>query len=432
MAAITKESVFEYHQRNGKPGKLEVVPTKPLKTQLDLGLAYTPGVAYPVLAIAENPDLAYEYTSKGNLVAVVSNGTAILGLGDRGALAGKPVMEGKSILFKNFADVDSIDIEVDSHDPDKIIEVTAAIAPTFGGINLEDIKAPECFYIEQKLKSMLDIPVFHDDQHGTAIILGAAVLNAIEIGNKKIGDLKIVFSGAGAASIACANHLVKLGVPKTNIWMCDTKGLIYNGREKNLIPEKAQYAQGDKPATLADCFKDADMFIGLSVANIVNEEMLGSMNKDPIIFAMANPDPECKYEMTKKVRPDAIFGTGRSDYPNQVNNLLGFPYIFRGALDVRARAINDEMKLAATQALAELAKQPVPKEVLKAYDLDHLEFGRDYVVPKPLDSRVCFWEAPAVAKSAMETGVARIKLDLTKYPSQLEARLSKRKIWEIA
>jgi malate dehydrogenase (oxaloacetate-decarboxylating)(NADP+) len=319
------------------------------------------------LEIERDPTLAYEYTSKGNLVAVVSNGTAILGLGDRGALASKPVMEGKGVLFKAFADVDVFDIEVDSHDPDTVIEVTRAIAPTFGGINLEDIKAPECFYIETKLKEMLDIPVFHDDQHGTAIILGAAVMNAAEIIHKPLNSLKVVFSGAGASAISCANQLVKLGAKKTNIWMVDTAGLIYQGRKEKMTPEKVAFAQDHSPATLAEVLEGADLFIGLSAADLVTADMVKRMSKDPIIFAMANPNPEIPYEIARAARKDAIVGTGRSDFPNQINNVLGFPFIFRGALDVRSRAINEEMKLAASYALAKLAKEPVPTDVLKVY-----------------------------------------------------------------
>jgi malate dehydrogenase (oxaloacetate-decarboxylating)(NADP+) len=426
MSPITKEKALEYHHLNGKPGKIAIVPTKPMNTQEDLGLAYTPGVAYPVLEIEKDPNLAYEYTSRGNLVAVVSNGTAILGLGDRGALASKPVMEGKAVLFKVFADVDVFDIEVDSHDPDTVIEVTRAIAPSFGGINLEDIKAPECFYIENKLKEMLDIPVFHDDQHGTAIILGAAVMNAVEITSKKFADLKVVFSGAGASAHACALQLVKMGVPRSNIWMVDSVGLIYKGRKEKMTPEKEEFAQGTTPATLAQTLEGADVFIGLSAADLVTPDMLKKMNKGPILFPMANPDPEIKYELARQARPDAIVGTGRSDFPNQINNVLGFPFIFRGALDVQARAINEEMKLAASKALSDLAKEKVPADVLKAYNLDHLEFGLDYVVPKPLDKRVCLWEAPAVAKAAMDSGVARKKIDMDQYLKQLEARLLKK------
>ena len=369
--------------------------------------------------------MAYEYTDRGNLVAVISNGTAILGLGDRGALASKPVMEGKGVLFKAFADIDVFDIEVDSHDPDTVIEVTRAIAPTFGGINLEDIKAPECFYIETKLKEMLDIPVFHDDQHGTAIILGAAILNALEITERKPDEVKVVFSGAGASGISCAKQLVQLGVPRENIWMVDSRGLITRGRKEKLTPEKALFAQEHAPATLADVLEGADIFIGLSAPDILTQEMVKRMAHDPIIFAMANPDPEIKYELARQARPDAIVGTGRSDYPNQINNVLGFPFIFRGALDVRSSTINDDMKLAASHALAGLTKEPVSKDVLQAYQLDHLEFGRDYVVPKPFDKRVCLWEAPAVAKAAIESGVARLSIDMDQYVSQLEERLMK-------
>jgi malate dehydrogenase (oxaloacetate-decarboxylating)(NADP+) len=423
MSQITKETALEYHRLNGMPGKISVTPTKPLDTQTDLGLAYTPGVAYPVLEIERDPDLAYEYTSKGNLVAVISNGTAILGLGDRGALASKPVMEGKAVLFKKFADVDSIDIEVDTHDPDKLIMVAEAIGKTFGGINLEDIKAPECFYIEQTLQSKLDIPVFHDDQHGTAIIMGAALLNALEISGKKVKDIKIVFLGAGASAIACAKHSIKLGVPKENIWMCDTKGLIFHGRKEGMTPEKELFAQGDHPEILADVLEGADMFVGLSAANTVTPEMIKRMRQSPLIFAMSNPDPEIKYELARATRPDAMIGTGRSDYPNQINNVLGFPFNFRGALDVRASAINDEMKIAATYALSALAKEPVPADVLKIYGLTHLEFGPEYIVPKPFDKRVCLWEAPAVAEAAMKSGVARINIDLKEYQNQLKTRL---------
>lgn len=422
MKKTTPQEALEYHQLDGRPGKISVIPTKPLKNQRDLSLAYTPGVAVPVLEIEKDPDLAYQYTDRGNLVAVISNGTAILGLGDRGALASKPVMEGKSVLFKVFADIDVFDIEVDTHDPDRLIDVVAAISPTFGGINLEDIRSPECFYVEQKLQSMLDIPVFHDDQHGTAIILSAALLNALEITNRRLDEIKIVFSGAGAAGIACANQLVNLGVPRQNIWMCDVAGLVYNGREELMFPQKTIYAQGDCPCCLADVLPGADVFIGLSAANVLQPEMLSRMRSSPIIFAMANPDPEINYDLARATRPDAIVATGRSDYPNQINNVLGFPFIFRGALDVHARSINGEMKTAAARALAALAKEPVPQEVLQAYNLTHLEFGRDYIVPKPLDRRVCTWESPAVAKAAMESGVARRLIDLSRYPQELEER----------
>jgi len=425
MIRITREDALEYHHLDGVPGKLSVVPSKPLDSQRDLSLAYTPGVAYPVLEVEQDPANAYTYTNKGNLVAVISNGTAILGLGHRGALASKPVMEGKGVLFKKFAGIDVFDIEVDVLDPDLLIEVVAAIAPTFGGINLEDIRSPECFRIEQTLQARLDIPVFHDDQHGTAIILGAALMNALEITNREITDIKVVFSGAGAAGIACANQLVKLGVPREHIWMCDAAGLVYHGRAELMFPEKEIYAQGEQAGTLAEALVGADVFIGLSAANIVTPEMLKPMRSNPIIFAMANPDPEIKYELARAARPDAIVATGRSDYPNQINNVLGFPFIFRGALDVQARAINDEMKVAASQALSALAKEPIPAEVLKAYGVDHLEFGADYIVPKPLDPRVCLWEAPAVAKAAIQSGAARRALDLDTYVEVLQKRIAK-------
>ncbi len=422
MIHITREDALNYHRLNGKPGKLSVFPTKPLHNQRDLSLAYTPGVAYPVLEIEQDLDMAYEYTNKGNLVAVISNGTAILGLGDRGALASKPVMEGKGVLFKRFADIDVFDIELASHDPEVVIQTVAAIAPTFGGINLEDIRSPECFEIERRLQAMLDIPVFHDDQHGTAIILGAALLNSLEVTGRKLDEIKIVFCGGGAAGVACATHLVKIGVPVGNISMCDRYGLVYQGRQEEMFPEKEMFAQGDRPASLAKTLEGADVLIGLSAANLVSGEMIQRMGKDPIIFAMANPDPEIKYEEARAARPDAIVATGRSDYPNQINNVLGFPFIFRGALDVRARAINDAMKVAASQALARLAKEPVTEEVLDAYGVDHLEFGRDYIVPKPLDSRVCLWEAPAVAQAAIETGVARVGLDMDCYREEIARR----------
>ena len=426
MKKITREAVLAYHQANGIPGKISVTPTKTLRTQYDLGLAYTPGVAYPVLEIEKNPELAYQYTARGNLVAVITNGTAILGLGNRGALASKPVMEGKAVLFKAFADIDVFDIEVDSEDPDTVVNVVQMIAPTFGGINLEDIKAPECFYIESRLKELLDIPVFHDDQHGTAIILGAAILNAMEITNRVPKDTKVVFSGAGAAGISCANQLVMLGFPKENLWLTDSAGLIYVGRQNIMSPQKESFANGNHPASLAEVLEGADIFIGLSAADIVSPEMVVQMATNPIIFPMANPDPEIKYDLAHAARPDAIIGTGRSDYPNQINNVLGFPFIFRGALDVRASTINEEMKLAASYALADLAKEEVTREVLEAYQIDHLEFGPDYVVPKPFDKRVCLWEAPAVAKAAMESGVAKNTIDLEMYRIALSERLLKR------
>jgi malate dehydrogenase (oxaloacetate-decarboxylating)(NADP+) len=422
---ITREDALAYHHLKGKPGKISVVPTKPMDTQRDLGLAYTPGVAHPVLEIEKDPDLAYEYTSKGNLVAVISNGTAILGLGDRGALAGKPVMEGKGVLFKKFADVDVFDIEVNSHDPDEIIKVVAAISPTFGGINLEDIKAPECFYVEETLKAMLDIPVFHDDQHGTAIITSAALASALELVGKKHADVRVVISGAGAAAISCAELAIRWGVQRANIMMVDSKGVIYKGRAEGMNKYKERFLIETDARTLADAVRGADVFYGLSVANVLSQDMVRSMAENPVIFAMANPDPEIKYDVAKAARPDCIVATGRSDYPNQVNNVLGFPFIFRGALDVRAKAINDDMKFAAAQALYNLAKEDVPDSVLRAYGVDSMKFGRDYIIPKPLDPRVLLWEAPAVAKAAMQTGVARKQIDLDEYREQLAYRLGK-------
>ena len=420
--AVTAQEALEYHH-HGRPGKIEVIPTKPMLTQRDLSLAYTPGVAEVVLEIERHANLAYEYTAKANLVAVISNGTAILGLGDRGALASKPVMEGKGVLFKRFADVDVFDIEVDTHDPQTIIEVVKAIAPTFGGINLEDIKSPECFFIERTLQEQLDIPVFHDDQHGTAIIGSAALLNYLEITGKSIESIKVVFSGAGAAAVATANMFVTIGVPQHNIWMCDIAGLIYQGRKQEMFAEKAKFAQGDQPGTLAEVLAGADVFFGLSVANIVTPDMVKAMRPQPLILAMANPDPEIRYEEARAARPDAIVCTGRSDYPNQVNNVLGFPFIFRGALDVQARAINEEMKAAAAGALAALAHEDVTDAVLNAYNLPALKFGPDYIIPKPLDQRVMLWVSPAVAEAAMRSGVARKQLNLGEYREQLAERL---------
>ena len=422
--SITREEALEYHRR-GRPGKIAIAPTKPLATQRDLSLAYTPGVAEPVLEIEKQPQSAYEYTSKGNLVAVVSNGTAILGLGNRGALASKPVMEGKGVLFKAFADVDVFDIEVAEADPDRLIEVVAAIAPTFGGINLEDIKAPECFAVEEALKARLDIPVFHDDQHGTAIISGAALLNGLELVGKSIDSVRVVVSGAGASAISCSELAVRLGVRRENIVLVDTRGVVYEGRTEGMNEYKARFATQTSARSLADAVRDADVFYGLSVADILTVEMVKTMAKEPLIFAMANPDPEIRYDLAKETRPDAIVATGRSDYPNQINNVLGFPFIFRGALDVRARAINEEMKVAAARALADLAKQDVPDSVLNAYGLTTLRFGPDYLIPKPFDPRVLLWESPAVARAAMETGVARIRIDLDEYRHQLSLRQGK-------
>lgn len=422
MKPITREEALAYHHLGNRPGKLSVIPSKPLDDQHDLGLAYTPGVAYPVLEIEKDAGLAYDYTNKGNLVAVISNGTAILGLGDRGALASKPVMEGKGVLFKKFADIDVFDIEVNSKDPEELIRTIAAIAPTFGGINLEDIRSPECFEVERRLQSMLDIPVFHDDQHGTAIILAAALINGLELVGKRMQEVKVVFSGGGAAGVACARHLVHIGVPREHIWMCDRAGLVYCGRSEEMFPEKEMFCQGDQPGTLARVLEGADVFVGLSAANVVTQSMLQRMSRDPLIFAMANPDPEISYDLACAARPDAIVATGRSDFPNQINNVLGFPFIFRGALDVRASAINNEMKVAASQALAELARTPVPAQVLRAYGLNRLEYGREYIVPKPLDQRVCHWEAPAVAAAALRTGVARQIIDMEEYRARLARR----------
>jgi len=417
-----REEALEYHRLDGKPGKISIQPTKPLLTQRDLSLAYSPGVAIPVLEIEKDTELAYEFTSKGNLVAVISNGTAILGLGDRGALASKPVMEGKGVLFKVFSDIDVFDIEVDTHDPEEFIRVVASISPTFGGINLEDIKAPECFYIEETLKDMLDIPVFHDDQHGTAIISGAGLLNCLELVDKRIDEIKVAISGAGASAISCADLAVRLGVQRENIFLVDSRGVVYKDREAGMNKYKERFAQDTDSRTLEDVVRGADVFYGLSIADLLTPDMVKTMAERPIIFAMANPDPEIKYDLAKEVRPDSIVATGRSDFPNQVNNVLGFPFIFRGALDVRAKAINDEMKVAAAYALAELTKQDVPDSVLKAYGLESLKFGDDYIIPKPLDPRVLMWEAPAVAKAAMESSVARRMIDLDEYKEQLAFR----------
>jgi malate dehydrogenase (oxaloacetate-decarboxylating)(NADP+) len=423
MPKVTKEDALLYHSR-GRHGKVEVIPTKPYGTQFDLSLAYTPGVAFPCLEIEKNPEDAYTYTAKGNLVAVISNGTAVLGLGDIGTLAGKPVMEGKGLLFKVFADVDVFDIEVDEKDPEKLIEVCAKIAPTFGGINLEDIKAPECFEVETKLKAMLDIPVFHDDQHGTAIISGAGLLNTLEITRKKIDEIKIVVCGAGAAAISCSKLYVTLGVKKENLVMVDSRGVI-NRKRKDLNKYKQEFITDRDIDTLAEAVKDTDLFLGLSVANMLTREMLATMAPNPVVFAMANPNPEISYEDAMSTRDDLIFATGRSDYPNQINNVLGFPFIFRGALDVRASTINEEMKLAASKALASLTKEPVPASVLKAYNIDKLTFGREYIIPKPLDPRLISWVASAVAKAAMDTGVAKYPIkDWDAYRKKLDSRLS--------
>ena len=421
---IRKQEALDYHSR-GRHGKLEVIPSKPCVTQRDLSLAYTPGVAVPCLKIHENSDDGFLYTGRGNLVAVVTNGSAVLGLGDIGALAGKPVMEGKGVLFKRFADIDVFDIELATNDPEEIIRAVELMEPTFGGINLEDIKAPECFVIEERLRESLSIPVFHDDQHGTAIISGAALLNALEIVGKRIEDVRVVFLGAGAAGLACAEFYLALGVKRENLVVCDSRGVIYEGREQGMNPYKERYAAATELRTLAEAMVGADVFAGLSGPGLVDREMLLSMAEKPIVFAMANPDPEVPYDEAKEVRPDAIVATGRSDYPNQVNNVLGFPFIFRGALDVRATTINMEMKLAATRALAALAKEDVPDSVMNAYGLKRLHFGPEYLIPKPFDSRVLLWEAAAVAGAAIETGVAGRRVDLDEYREELERRLGK-------
>lgn len=422
---IRKQEALDYHSQ-GRRGKVEVVPSKPCQTQRDLSLAYTPGVAEPCREIEHNPEDAYLYTAKGNLVGVVSNGTAVLGLGDIGALAGKPVMEGKGVLFKRFADIDVFDIELNSHNPEEIIRAVQMLEPTFGGINLEDIKAPDCFYIEETLKKTMNIPVFHDDQHGTAIISGAALMNALEVAGKKIENVKVVFSGAGAAGIACAKLYEKLGVKRENILLVDTKGVVYKGRTEGMNPYKEYFAANTNARTLADALKGADVFCGVSAKGVVSKEMVRSMADHPIVFAMANPDPEITYDDAVSARDDIIMATGRSDYPNQVNNVLGFPFIFRGALDVRASVINDEMKIAASRALSQLAKQDVPDSVIRAYGGKRIEFGKEYIIPKPFDPRVLIWEATAVARAAMETGVARKPLaDIESYKDVLEARLGK-------
>lgn len=404
MAEITKKMALDYHEEC-RPGKIEITPTKPYSTQKDLSLAYSPGVAFPCKEIEKRPSDVYKYTDKGNLVGVISNGTAVLGLGDIGALAGKPVMEGKALLFKIFAGIDSFDIEIDEKDPDKLVEIIKALVPTFGGINLEDIKAPECFTVERRLKEECNIPIMHDDQHGTAIISSAGLINALKIQQKKIEDIKLVVNGAGAAAVSCTRLYIRLGVKPENVVMCDSKGVIRADRE-NLNEEKREFATHRDIHTLAEAMKDADVFLGLSVADVVTPEMLKEMAPRPIVFALANPDPEIDYNLALKTRDDIIMATGRSDYPNQINNVIGFPYIFRGALDSRAQCINEEMKIAAVYAIAALAEQPVPEEVLKAYKVDKLEFGRDYILPKALDPRLLFKVSPAVAQAAMESGVS--------------------------
>jgi len=424
MVNLRKEDVLEYHA-SAPAGKIAVTPTKPCATQRDLSLAYTPGVAIPCLEIQREPSLAYRYTSKGNLVAVVTNGTAVLGLGDIGPLAGKPVMEGKGVLFKRFADIDVFDLELNANDPQDVIRACQMLEPTFGAINLEDIKAPDCFIVEEELRRTLRIPVFHDDQHGTAIIVGAGLINALILVKKNIGDVIAVFNGGGASALACAEHAVELGMRRENIYMCDKEGVVYEGRTVDMNPYKARFSLKTDKRTLLEAMSGADVFVGLSVANCVTPEMLLAMAERPVIFVLANPDPEIPYEVAVETRPDAIVASGRSDYPNQVNNLLGFPFIFRGALDVRATTINEAMKLAATHELAELAREEVPESVSRTYGLDRLEFGPEYIIPKPFDPRVLLRESAAVAKAAMDSGVAQEPVDLHEYREQLERRLGK-------
>ncbi|NOZ04026.1 MAG: NADP-dependent malic enzyme [FCB group bacterium] len=421
---ITKQEALNYHSLD-RPGKIEVNATKPTITQRDLSLAYTPGVAEPCREIVKNPANARLYTARGNLVAVVTNGTAVLGLGNIGPLAGKPVMEGKGVLFKRFSDIDVFDIELNTTDIDEFVRAVELMEPTFGGINLEDIKSPECFEIERRLIEAMDIPVFHDDQHGTAIISAAALLNAVELAGKKLEEIKIVISGAGASALSCARHYLNFGVRRENIIMCDSKGPIYEGRTEGMNSYKAEFAVATEARTLAEAMRGADVFLGLSVGGLVTGEMVRSMAEKPIVFALANPDPEISYPEAKAARPDVIIATGRSDYPNQVNNVLGFPFIFRGALDVHAKKINTEMKIAATKALAALAKEDVPDEVAKAYGAAHLTFGPEYIIPKPFDPRVLTWEASAVAQAAMDSGVAEHTIEIDKYKDELEARLGK-------
>ena len=413
---------LEYHAE-GRPGKLEVVPTKPVATQRDLSLAYSPGVAEPCMEIHRDAEAAFRYTGRGNLVAVVSNGTAVLGLGNIGAMAAKPVMEGKGVLFKKFAGIDVFDIEIDTEDPEEVVRFCQLLEPTVGGINLEDIRAPECFLIEERLRRTLRIPVFHDDQHGTAIIAGAALLNALEISGRDIGEATVVFTGAGASALATARHCLRLGVRRENLVMVDRAGVIHAGRENGMNEYKAPFATERPVRTLAEAMVGAHVVVGLSAKGVITPEMVASMAPRPIIFALANPDPEIAPEEVARIRDDAITATGRSDYPNQVNNVLGFPFIFRGALDVRARGIDEGMMLAATRALAELARDDVPESVLKAYGDDAFEFGPDYLIPKPFDPRVLLHLAPAVAKAAMDSGVARVELDLEEYRHKLEASL---------
>ncbi|MDD4319797.1 MAG: NAD-dependent malic enzyme [Candidatus Peribacteraceae bacterium] len=411
---ITSEALA-YHSGGERPGKIGIQSTKPLQTQRDLSLAYTPGVAEPVLVIAQHPEAAYDYTSKGNLVAVVTNGTAVLGLGNQGALASKPVMEGKAVLFKKFADIDAVDIEINETDPAKLADIIASLEPTFGGINLEDIKAPECFQVEEELIRRMRIPVFHDDQHGTAIVVAAGLTNALLIAGKELADASVVINGAGSAAIAIARFLTSSGLPKEHLTLCDTGGVIYRGRGANMNPYKEEFARDTSARTLADALEGADVFIGVSKADVLTAPMLQSMAPTPIVFALANPDPEIRRDLAVRTRPDAIIATGRSDYPNQVNNVLCFPFLFRGALDTRARSINHEMKVAASKAIAALARKEVPRMVLDAYRIEDLSFGPSYILPKPLDPRLRASVVPAVAQAAMESGVAQQSCDINDY-----------------
>lgn len=419
----TKQEALKYHSRGGNPGKISIMPTKPLSTQYDLSLAYSPGVAAPCLEIAKNPEVVYDYTTKSNCVAVISNGTAVLGLGNIGPLAAKPVMEGKAVLFKHFADIDAVDIEVGTENIEDFINAVRYLGPSWGGINLEDIRSPDCFIIEKRLNELMDIPVFHDDQHGTAVVVAAGIENALDIVGKKLEDVKIIMNGAGAAGIACLEILKSMGAK--NIVLCDKQGVIYKGRNEDMNEWKEKYAIDTSERSLLDTIKGADVFIGLSAKDVLNEEMLKSMDKDPIIFALANPDPEVRPEFAKSVRPDAIIATGRSDYNNQVNNVMGFPYIFRGALDVHAITINDEMKIAAADAIAKLAREPVSDEISAAYGGRKMSYGREYIIPTPFDPRLISIVSPAVAKAAVDSGIARKAIqDWSKYENQLKSRLA--------
>ncbi|WP_353274398.1 malic enzyme-like NAD(P)-binding protein [Wolbachia endosymbiont (group A) of Ennomos erosarius] len=423
LDSTTKQEALKYHSRGGNPGKISIMPTKPLSTQYDLSLAYSPGVAAPCLEIAKNPEVVYDYTAKSNCVAVISNGTAVLGLGNIGPLAAKPVMEGKAVLFKRFADIDAVDIEVGTENIEDFINAVRYLGPSWGGINLEDIRSPDCFIIEKRLNELMDIPVFHDDQHGTAVVVAAGIENALDIVEKKLEDVKIIMNGAGAAGIACLEILKSMGAK--NIVLCDKQGVIYKGRNEDMNEWKEKYAIDTSERSLLDTIKGADVFIGLSAKDVLNEEMLKSMGKDPIIFALANPDPEVRPEFAKSVRPDAIIATGRSDYNNQVNNVMGFPYIFRGALDVHATTINDEMKIAAADAIAKLAREPVPGEISAVYGGRKMSYGREYIIPTPFDPRLISIVSPAVAKAAVDSGVARKAIqDWSKYENQLKSRLA--------